>query len=96
MHTLFVQRQTCIILLCYRGMLQSKRSPPPPPLPKQALHTIKMGQSGQPCSLLFTDLSETMCDLVHDVILQGRCLLQRLPIWCCLLPFQPFTPVPFS
>ncbi len=70
---------------------------PPPPQPPNRLSTpSKMCQSGQPCSLLFTDLSGTMCDLAPDVILQGRCLLQHLPIWCCLLPFQPFTPVPFS
>lgn len=62
----------------------------------QALHDFKMCQSGQACLLLLTDLSRTMCDSIHGVILQGRCLLQHLPIWCCLLPFLPFTPVPFD
>ena len=91
MHTLFVQEQTRIILLCYHEMLQRKRSLAQPhrlSTPSRCADLYRLTYYSLPI--------RTMCDVTHVVILQGRCLLQHLPIWCCLLPFLPFTPMPFA
>lgn len=50
-----------------------------------------------PCDIYFARHSATS-EFHHTLLalVQGKCRLQRLPIWCCWLPFLPFTPVPFS